>query len=352
MGMIAPAPRHSEPGPNTGMANAAPGELKRIALACGKVASGFAALWLFFYAISVSFPYIEPGADLVTEYKNDLVLKGHPFPAGNNKALSVVIFGNSKIMTGFVPAQFDTLTAAAGIATDSYNLGVPGDIDFVSRLETLLARGEGPDVALITYPWPDADKPERSAFHFTADDDLVMQQLFPFRRLPRNLFVAFALAPSIKGFREQYRLSADALRQVDRDRGYYFMARQRRYQGDRLPDDFFQAGDDPAKVDARRVNTRTKEFARLRRTLVARHVRCIMVPNYFRMGELAPPDEVNRQVAAALEDGGPFALAGPDYFLYPNAFFGDPVHLNRAGEGIYTRQLADLLAPVLRATAR
>ena len=42
-----------------------------------------------------------------------------------------------------------------------------------------------------------------------------------------------------------------------------------------------------------------------------------------------------------------FTPAGPNYFLFANRYFSDPVHLNPEGARVYTRRLAEILAPIL-----
>ncbi|MCY3000654.1 MAG: hypothetical protein NTV21_02420 [Planctomycetota bacterium] len=52
--------------------------------------------------------------------------------------LTVVFLGSSRVHRGFVPQVFDARTAAAGVATRSFNLGAPGSRAF--EVEDLLAR--------------------------------------------------------------------------------------------------------------------------------------------------------------------------------------------------------------------
>jgi hypothetical protein len=47
--------------------------------------------------------------------------------------LTVVFLGSSRVHRGFVPQVFDARTAAAGVATRSFNLGAPGSRAFESR---------------------------------------------------------------------------------------------------------------------------------------------------------------------------------------------------------------------------
>ncbi len=316
-------------------------------MAAGGFLLGFVLLWCCFYLFYKGFPYVRPGADQVTEFKLRLVREGHPFSSGH-KRLRMMAFGDSKTLAGFVPDVFERTMALEGIAVESYNLGLPGDVKYVSRLETLIARGEAPDVALLSFAWPDTDEAKPDAFHFIADDDVVMTRIFPFRRLPRDLFVFAGLARARGGALAFYREAESILRQVETDRGYYFISGQSHYPGDRLPDDYKDADDTPALAEVRHAATNTETFRRLSRELADHHIRCVFTPRYFREGQRAPVPDSNTALAATLKGSATFTQAGPDYYLYPNRYFSDTAHLNREGAAIYTRQLGELMAGWLR----
>jgi hypothetical protein len=313
---------------------------------------GLIGFWICFYSIYINFPYIRAGADLVTEFKVELVQKGSPFRSGHQR-LRIMAFGDSKILAGFIPPLFDSILALGGVAAESYNLGLPGDQRFVSHLETLVSRGEAPDIALLGYPWPDVDESGPTVFRFISDDNVVLDRVFPFRHMPRDFFVTLGLASSRGGLPAFYRQAEQTLRRVELDRGYYFIVGQSHEKDDQLPEAFGLPTDTPMKICARqRVNTHTDTFRKLQNALLEHHVRCIFIPLYYRIHQQAEAPEVNAEVVTSLDGVAPFAVAGPDYYLYPNRLFSDPTHLNRRGAEVYTRQLAEAVVGGLREIER
>jgi hypothetical protein len=71
----------------------------------------FAILWAMFYEISRALPYLKNGSDIVFSAKLQWEKKGQVFPA-DPTVTRVLIFGNSKILAGFVPAWFDQMSLA------------------------------------------------------------------------------------------------------------------------------------------------------------------------------------------------------------------------------------------------
>jgi hypothetical protein len=70
----------------------------------------------------------------------------------------------------------------------------------------------------------------------------------------------------------------------------------------------------------------------------------------LRLGSRAP-SEADARVREALARHG-IEVRGPDYWLYPNRIFSDPGHVNPEGAATYTRDLWELLAPVIREASR
>lgn len=303
----------------------------------------FTLLYAFFLAIHVAFPFLESGEALVLHLKHDLARRGQPFSQA--KRLRIMAFGHSQVLAGFVPAQFDRDMAEAGIpGVESYNFGLPGDSRFMADLEAMAARGTAPDIALLIVPWPAQEEAGESFFHFVNHDQEVMNRLFPFRKLPRDLILMASESRwNIRAFRHAYQESEQSLAGIVRDRGYYFLARQSHYPNDQLPPDWRDPGDTPWKCAARDI-PRGPVFDRLASLCAAHGIRCLLVPAYVRKGQFAVPPPVNGQAVAALAGNGDFGVAGPDYFVYPNDLFSDPAHVNRHGAQRYTRDLARLVS--------
>lgn len=303
--------------------------------------SFFVVLWGGFFSLYRSFPYIKNGADVVFNAKLRWESQGLIFPA-DHQVFRVVIFGNSKILAGFVPSFFDDLAAADNLKVSSFNSGFPGSDLVVPPLKAMCERGQAPNILLLTLPWR-ADPPKRSIFRFLPDDHVVIEQLFPFRNLARD-FASFILhAPSHGGPRSYYREAQQDERMAIAQRGYYLISEQSYFPGGRLPDDFHLESDQPNSVPARGPIPKSVALAELNQLITQYHIHCYYVPYYLRAGEAAAPPDYNRKFAEFIEQASSCQLLGPDYYLYPNKLFSDQTHLNGTGAQVYTEALFRLL---------
>ena len=174
----------------------------------------FVVLWAAFYGLFRGLPYLKNGSDVVFSAKLQLEQKGEVFPA-DPSVTRVLIFGNSKILAGFVPAWFDQMSSANHLKVSSFNSGFPGSDLLLPPLRAMCARGQAPNVLLLTLPWS-PDPPRRGIFHFIADDHAVIDHLFPFRNLVRDLTAFLLNAPSHGGVTSYYRESEENERELDR----------------------------------------------------------------------------------------------------------------------------------------
>src|SRR5207249_8834004 len=76
-----------------------------------------ALVWLVLFGMYTSFPYVRSGGDLIYDAKVKQLSRG--------VNADLVIFGNSKVLSGFVPALFDGTCNVR-----SYNLGLPDEQRF------------------------------------------------------------------------------------------------------------------------------------------------------------------------------------------------------------------------------
>jgi hypothetical protein len=266
---------------------------------------------------------------------------GQVFPT-DPAVTRVLIFGNSKILAGFVPAWFDQMSSANHLNVSSFTSGFPGSDLFLPPLEAMCARGQAPNVLLLTLPWG-SDPPRRSIFHFVPDDHAVIDQLFPFRNLLRDLTAFLLAAPSHGGLMSYYRESEENQRAVIAERGYHLITEQSRFAGGRLPEDFRLASDQPAQKLPRVAPSQSAQIGQLNQLIRQYHMDCYYVPFYLRSGEAAPSGEHDAHFAAQIERATPCKLLGPDYYLYSNRLFADQTHLNQAGARVYTEALFQLL---------
>jgi hypothetical protein len=189
---------------------------------------------------------------------------------------------------------------------------------------------------VLTLPWP-AGEP-------LAGDARAMDRLFPFRKFSRDLILFTLLARNRGGTRAFYRHGAEVVREVERARGWYFIEGQSHYPDNRLPDGFRLSTDDPGRTDDPAFRPAGAEFRRINNVAEKYNLRIFLAPSYHRQGELAPSPAFAAGVAARMKGWSRFRVAGPAYFLFPNRYFADPVHLNPEGARLYTGKLAEILA--------
>jgi hypothetical protein len=301
----------------------------------------FAVLWAAFFLSFRALPYIKNGSDIVFGAKLQWEEKGQIFPA-DRSVTRVLMFGNSKILAGFLPATFDQTSAANHLNVASFNSGFPGSDLYLPPLKAMCERGQAPNVLLLTLPWS-ADPPRRGIFHFIPDDHAVIGELFPFRNFVRDLTAFLLSAPSHGGVVQYYRESEENERAVIAERGYHLITEQSHFPGGRLPDDFHLASDQPLQILARVAPAQSAQPAQLNQLLQQYHMACYYVPIYLREGEAAPAAAYDERFAEQVRTNTGCTLLGPDYYLYPNRLFADQTHLNQSGARVYTEALFQLL---------
>jgi hypothetical protein len=301
----------------------------------------FAFLWLIFFALYRRFPYLKNGSDLVFRAKLQWEANGAIFPK-DSRIVRVLIFGNSKILAGFVPSVFDQLAAAAGFQVSSFNSGFPGSDLVLPPLRVMCARGQAPNVLLLSLPWR-ADPPRRTILRFLPDDHAVIETLFPFRNLIMDFTSFLMRAPANGGLAAYYRDAEQNESRVIAQRGYYLISEQSNFPDGRLPDDFRLASDQPNAILVRTAPPPGSEVVDLNRLVSQYRIHCYFVPFYLRLGEAAAAPAYDQRFATAVEQATACKLLGPDYYLYPNRYFSDQTHLNRAGAEIYTEALFRLI---------
>jgi hypothetical protein len=301
----------------------------------------FVLFWAAFYALSRALPYLKNGSDVVFDAKLQWEEKGSVFPA-DSAVIRVLIFGNSKILAGFLPSRFDQMSSANHLDVVSFNSGFPGSDLFLPPLKAMCQRGQAPHVLLLTLPW-NPDPPRRDLFHVILDDHAVIEDLFPFRNFLRDLTAFLFSAPSHGGIVSYYRESEENERGVIAERGYHLITEQSHFPGGRLPDDFHLASDQPKQPNTRVAPSQSAQIHELNDLVQRYHMDCYYVPYYLRTGEAAAADTTDARFAALLQQTTSCKLLGPDYYLYPNRFFSDQTHLNRDGAQVYTDALFQLL---------
>jgi hypothetical protein len=309
-----------------------------------------ATVWLLLYSLYISFPYLQSGSDIVTVAKRSYSLT-HPL-FEDDAHIRILVFGDSKTLAAFNPRVFDDQLAQNGISgkVQSFNEGLPGERRFLIYLEKILASGTRPTHILAQYPPAPADH-ETTWTEWLRHDKMIVDTLFPFRTLPRNLALFLFSAPAHGGIPEFYRESRQLAEQIMSDRGYYFIKSQSHFADDRLPDDYRLATDTPGRTFSREIDTTSVAFARLSALSQRYGFKIIFFPAPYRAGEFAPAP-IRNSGAASMPGWPQFAIAGEDYWLMPPRYFSDPIHVNVTGAEAYSARLASLLAPQLQSDAR
>jgi hypothetical protein len=297
-------------------------------------------VWLVFFVAWRLLPGTRPGHEQVYEAAIEAIEGGPLFPS--DAEIRVAIFGDSQVQAGFVPSVFD---AESDGRVASYNLGLPSTTTFVEQLELLALRDPPPTHVLITNMWKEVPVPAPS--DRLMDDDWLMQKLFPFKDLPRNLFLFILRSLGRGGPAAFYRASIANVEQSLADRGYFFIEGMSRHPGHRLPDDFRLDADDPNATRRRDPPVEGTVSDRIRAAAERADLTIYLVPVMQRIGESAPSVRDPSTEAALREHG--IRVLGPGYWLLPNRFFSDPMHLNPEGARCYTKLLWELVGPVLTA---
>ena len=298
-------------------------------LVCGVV-------WIAAFWADRELFYIRPGSEIMYDTKAEFVQNGALLDM--SKKVRVLAIGNSKIMSGFIPAQFERDVPGSS----AYNWGMPNTAGSTGELEKILRRGQIPTHVLYAVDWMDVEVPSRSIFRPIASDKLIMDELFPFRRLVRNGLVFITRSRAFGGLGSFYRQGEDAAAEMTRDQGYFFIVDQSRFPDHRLPADFHLATDNPDSVIYRQPNISSRSFQQLNELAVRYGFKVLVVPYYLRKGEGGDPG-VNKELVSALQPYDNFRVLGDEYYLFDNRYFSDLRHLNLDGAQMYTGLLAGMV---------
>jgi len=294
----------------------------------------FAFIWLILFFSHRALYYIQPGSDIVVQEKCRLAVGSDLFPASvQQPKVKVVVVGNSRVLASFMPILFDQ---QIGPHCRSWNMGVPGIEEFSSLIASV-AGNSRPTHLLLVDP-PVAERSD-TAWQTITDDNRNLQRIFPFRRLPRDLFNFLRLSARHGGAQAYWDKNRELISQVLDERGYFFISSQSLFPGDRLPDDFRLPSDEPNLVQVREYAELTESAQALRRLAIRYGITVLLIPPAFRENSRAP----SSGDPARIPPGYPIGVCGPDYMRYPNRCFSDFVHMNREGAERYTRELATLL---------
>ena len=213
------------------------GDLRRALRACGGLALICAVVWIAAYWADRRLPYIRPGSEIMYIAKTRY-METHPLFAPD-KPLKVLVLGNSKVMSGFIPEQFDREVPGA----TSFNAGFPNAYHFLPQLKAMLANGQVPTHLPVHGGVARSRRAKNVAFPFPAPDREIMDTLFPFRMVVRDGAIFLMRSKKFGGPRASSGTPENQARKMEQARGYYFIENTSRYAGQSLPADFHLASD-------------------------------------------------------------------------------------------------------------
>ena len=297
-----------------------------------------ALLWLTFYLIWALLPGIRSGSDQIYLSKKKYIRQQSLFsapPKGSSEKKAkarVVIFGNSKVLSGFKTPLFEELSQGK---VEAFNLGLPNAKHFVQELEHVVQHQPAPTHVLLTILW--SDQPPKTLWEELQDDDLTVSRLFPFRRLIRDMTLFAMRSRKHGGLRAYYQKVMFLLQDVIDQKGYHFIESQSHYPNHQLPPSFRLDTDSSEKPIYRQGKPAGVLFEKMQSIAKTHNIKILLMPLYFRQGERGETT-YNTQLATQLESHG-IEVVGPDYWLFENKYFSDPVHLNQQGAELYTQKL-------------
>lgn len=298
----------------------------------------FILTWSLFFATYKSFPYIRPGVDLVYKAKDETIRNGELFSA--DKKTRIAVLGDSKVLAGFVPSAFNRLS---GESVESWNLGIGGtQFDLLTLITTICQKRTKPTHIFVTLPWNEIEPARFNPFQLIKNDKQILERLFPFRKLPRDLTLFLLRSHSNGGIAATYEKSRGSITDMFNQQGYYFIEGQSHFPGHRLPVDFKLDSDNPDSIQTRDFDMKESSLKKLQTLAETYDIQLLIAPLYKREGEAAAAPQINMKTRFLISHYNHIRLLGPDYFLLPPSFFSDPVHLNPAGAEVYTRKLSDL----------
>ncbi len=318
-----------------------------------------AALFLMINMVVLGVAAIyKDGAAQVCEMKRVAVRKG--LIAHEPRAANVLFMGNSRILAGIVPRQFDAL--AKGV-TRSWNLALPAlPIScHYFQLRDYLRRNPAPEfIVLKLAVMRDKGNDPQGLFNYYAcegmtipdelvsylwhcrDKTVVVNYVHPIRRYYRCVrrSVKDLWAHGWEAVAASRKRNSEILAGVLEDRGYYFIREQAAAGNERLPDDFV-----PEAVGGRRdVNLKADPYVKMFFDLTAEKDIKVLLIEFPTVGrEDQGKEETPAHYRQLMKDYHNVFTATSGWVVkkYAPRYFADPTHVNREGARRFTKEVFD-----------
>ncbi|MDF1645555.1 MAG: hypothetical protein P1U61_01045 [Legionellaceae bacterium] len=301
----------------------------------------FMLIWTLSWWLNNKFLYIKPGSDVVYLAKLEQAKTQPVFDS--KKPLKILAIGDSKVLSGFVPSQFDDLVEGSS----SFNAGLPGRKNYIPLLKSLIAQGEVPTHILYMTSLDNFEEPSLGFFHFISSDKHMLETFFPFYQFIRNGVVFLLRSSSFGGPKAFYAHTQGVKHEMLEKYGYHFIEDQARFPSHQLPSDFSLISDNAHLEELRSFDLSSPTFKSLQALAERYHIKILIMPTYLRKGERKEVG-MHQNMIKALEPYSNFTVFAEDYWLFDTPYFSDTAHLNPGGAEMYTFKIAQLLSHSLK----
>jgi hypothetical protein len=316
------------------------------------VAGNAVVLWALDRGVLRAASVYKDGASIICESKREAVREGTLGP--REGAVNVVILGDSRILAGAIPTRFD---AEVGHGVYSANLALPAlpTGAQLSVLRDLVARNGAPRY-LIAYLRADSRRTNVLFDHYAVEggsfaeilshavtrrDSAILAGYFnPIIRydelVPQYIWDSLRRPAAIADRRAA---NSRVVAQMLDDRGYYYIAEQRKFPSGSLPDDFDGGPDSDDAETAYDEDPYVAAFF----DFAASHGISVLLTEPPVRERAAPARETmpaHYHTILARYPNVHMARDGWQRKRYPNRLFSDVTHVNPQGAALFTSAMA------------
>ena len=297
----------------------------------------------------------KDGASIVCEEKRIAVRK-KIWKASEDK-INVLYFGASGILTALIPEVFDSVLNQQ---TYSMNLALPALPigSYYHYFLDYLENNPAPEHIIMTYHVDDEpillfntygnqgiNFPREVVSYFLnrPDKNQIINYLLPFHVYWKSLFRYYynsVFNPS--HIEETSKRNELIVRDMIKERGYYFIMEQARFPDGRLPENYMEESDCPdceLKIFDPDTDVYVDRFFKLTKEL---NVEVLLISYPVRKGVYKQFETTPEPIRKLVDRYENISIPSDGWKLpfYPNKYFSDPVHLNKSGALLFTKDIA------------